>query len=764
MAAIVALRRHVSTARGPGATGAFAFTTPWCQVPAEGERRGRYMAVGARRLAALSCATALGASLAGAQMAGGQEAIRSVNTYGVPGLIDMPSAQMQPDAELTASVSATGDGSGRSALTFQIAPRVQGVFRYATIDDYRDRDGDGQPDRTWDRSFDVRVQLFREGRYTPAVTVGLQDFGGTGLFQGEYVVATKEFAEGRIAVTGGIGWGRFGTAGSFDNPLGVIDDRFDTRPGGFEGEGGDFSADNWFRGPAALFGGIEWRQNDRLTFKAEYSSDAYELEESVGVAEVDSRFNFGVDYQITPNATASLYALRGNEIGLGFKYTLNPFRPPAPSGLEGAPLPVQPRPSRAANPELWTEAWAAVPNAGEVIEPGVKAALEAQGLQLQAYRLEGDRAEIRFINRRYESQAQAIGRAARGMTGALPPSVETFVLVPVNPRGLAGAAVVLRRSDIEALENRPFGAAEILATAGIVDAASLPGAGLTFAEDVYPRFDWGIGPYLQFSYFDPESPIRVDTGVQVSARWQPARGLVFSGAVRQKLLGNRDEQEPGSDSELPPVRTLAFEYVTDEPHIPYLQGAYYFRPGRNLYGRMTAGLLERQYGGVSGELLWNPATGPFALGLELSHARQRDFDMLFDFRDLEATTAFVSAYLEHGGGYRSQLDVGQYLAGDRGATFTFSRVFANGWEVGAYATKTDVSAEEFGEGSFDKGISLRIPTTWITGIPSRSASSEVIQPIQRDGGARLRIRGRLRDVIDDQTGPQLTDDWGRFWR
>jgi hypothetical protein len=716
-----------------------------------------------RRRAALACATALAAAL-GAPPTGAEQPIRSVNTYGVPGLIDMPSAQMQPDAELTASVSAFGNGSARTALTFQILPRVQGVFRYARIDDYRDRDGDGVADPTYDRSFDIRVQLFREGRYTPAVTVGLQDFGGTGLFQGEYLVATKEFAGGRLAVTGGLGWGRFGSSGGFDNPLGALDDRFDTRPPVDIGQGGDFSSDNWFRGDAALFGGLEWRQNDRLTFKVEYSSDAYDLEESVGVDEVDSPINLGIDWQATRNVTASLYAVRGNEVGLGFKYTLNPLRPLAPSGLEGAPLPVQPRPDRAANPELWTEAWAASPRAGEIVAPGIAAALEAQGMALQAYRLEGDRAEIRFFNRRYESQAQAIGRAARGLTGALPPSVETFVLVPVNSRGLGAAAVVLRRSDIEALDNRPNGAAEILATAGIVDAASLPREGLTFAEDAYPRFDWGIGPYFEFTYFDPDSPVRADTGLALSARYEPAPGLVVSGAIRQKLLGNRDEQNPRSFSRLPPVRTLSANYVTDEPYVPYLQAAYYFRPGRDLFGRMTGGLLERQYGGVSGELLWKPAEGPLALGLEVNHARQRDFDMRFDFRDLDATTGYVSAYYEHGGGFHSQVDMGQYLAGDRGATYTLTRTFANGWEVGAYATKTNVSSEEFGEGSFDKGIRVRIPTSWITGLPARSGLSELIQPIQRDGGARLRVRGRLYETIDDQGGRALTDDWGRFWR
>ena len=42
------------------------------------------------------------------------------------------------------------------------------------------------------------------------------------------------------------------------------------------------------------------------------------------------------------------------------------------------------------------------------------------------------------------------------------------------------------------------------------------------------------------------------------------------------------------------------------------------------------------------------------------------------------------------------------------ATVTLTREFASGWSVGAYATKTNLSAEEYGEGSFDKGIEIKI--------------------------------------------------------
>ena len=55
------------------------------------------------------------------------------NAYGMPGLVDMPSAQSAPDAELSFSVSQSGK-SLRNTLTFQIAPRLTGAFRYSSIE------------------------------------------------------------------------------------------------------------------------------------------------------------------------------------------------------------------------------------------------------------------------------------------------------------------------------------------------------------------------------------------------------------------------------------------------------------------------------------------------------------------------------------------------------------------------------------------------------------------------------------------------------
>ena len=142
----------------------------------------------------------------------------------------------------------------------------------------------------------------------------------------------------------------------------------------------------------------------------------------------------------------------------------------------------------------------------------------------------------------------------------------------------------------------------------------------------------------------------------------------------------------------------------------------------------------------------------------------RDFDQRFGFQDYDVVTGHVSGYYEFGDGYVGQIDVGRFLAGDDGATFTLAREFSNGWRLGGFFTLTDVSAEEFGEGSFDKGIQLTIPVNWFLGKPSRESLSTTIRPVQRDGGARLHVPGRLYDQVREGHRNDLTGSWARVWQ
>ncbi|WP_417523414.1 YjbH domain-containing protein [Marinovum sp.] len=676
------------------------------------------------------------------------ESIPSYNLYGMPGLIDMPTAEMAPDATLSTTLGGGGT-QARATLSFQIAPRLTGSFRYSRISDFS---AAGSVNGVfYDRSFDLRYQLVREGDLMPGVTVGLQDFIGTGLYGGEYIVATKEVYTG-LQVTGGIGWGRLGSR----NPLFQTGDR----PEELLGEGGLPTVDRWFRGDAAAFGGVRYAPTERLAFTAEYSSDTYATERRLGKHDDGSPWNFGVDYRLRSGGQLSLYHLYGNTVGAQVSFHTNPKTAAVPGGGESAPVPVAPRAPGAARDLGWVNT-----DTGSY-RTSLNTAMTNDGLVLEGMRLEPRRAMVRMRNPRYGEVAQAVGRTARAMTRVLPASIETFEIVPVL-NGIALSSVRLQRSDLEALEHRDN--AEILARTAIADGF---GRAPSAFDDQFPSFGWAIAPYTQLSAFDPESPVRADLGIRAKATYRPTASLVLSGSVIKRLVGNLADSNRQDDDALPLVRTEKSRYSREgDPAIERLTLAHYGRVAPNVYSRVTTGYLEEMYAGVSGELLWKPVDSRLALGAELNYVKPRDFDQMFGIRSSETRTGtipdlngHVSAYYDFGNGFHGQLDVGRYLAGDYGATVTVDREFVNGWRVGAYATVTNVKFEDFGEGSFDKGIRVTIPLGAASGRPSTQRSTFNIQSLTRDGGARLNVEDRLYEQVRDYHEPEMAKSWGKFWR
>ena len=729
-----------------------------------------------RRLLATALPTAVALVPAGAGLA--DPMIGTVtNRYGLPGAIDTPSAEMTPDATLGAVLgySALGNTAG---LSFQILPRVTGVLRYGKFDSTEEDRG-----YVRDRSFDIRVSLLDESPdgWRPAVAVGLQDAIGTGFYASEYVVATKTLSP-RLRVSAGLGWGRLASSGGIGS---LIDDR--GAPD--DEEGGTLNTDQWFRGEAAPFLNIQWKATDKLTLLAEYSGDDYACEtgdadscpRDVWLSDeepLSTNINVGLSYQAGQNYQIGAYVLGGKHFGIQASMTLNPRQAPFPSGLEKGPAPVRLRPAVAADPDGWSGAWAQDPTAQPAIQQALGDALRKEGQVLESMVLTANRAEVRIRNNRYVQQAEAVGRTARLMTRALPPSVETLVVTSVEG-GMPVSSVTMRRSDVERLENTEVG--QIASVAALTDADPRP-AGLVRSPDVTPRFQWGLRPYLSTGLFDPDEPFRFEVGAAATASYELLPGLTLKGTVRQRLFGNAEQDAPGdftvdeylalTDEEIAAenngvyrVRSDGRMYSgNDKPRVPELTLAWNAHPTSTVYTRVTVGLLENMYGGVSGEVLWKPVNSPLALGAEINRVRKRDYTDAFEFLDYEVTTGHVSAYYEFGGGFVGQLDVGRYLAGDDGATVTLTREFASGWSVGAYATKTDLSAEEYGEGSFDKGIEIKIPLAWATRMPSKRTVGGSLSSLNRDGGRRVRVDDRLYETVRDSHSTKMYEGWGKFWR
>src|SRR5689334_13556358 len=137
------------------------------------------------------------------------EDVPTPSNYGGVGLLDVRTARFLPDGYLTFTVSDT-EPDDRYSLTVQALPWAEFTFRYSII----------RAEQLYDRSFDLKFRLSHEGEYVPEIALGLQDFFGTGVYSAEYLVASKQW--GDFDFTLGLGWGRLGSRGTFENPFGIF--------------------------------------------------------------------------------------------------------------------------------------------------------------------------------------------------------------------------------------------------------------------------------------------------------------------------------------------------------------------------------------------------------------------------------------------------------------------------------------------------------------------------------------------------------------
>lgn len=145
-------------------------------------------------------------------------------TYGLwgnQGLIDMPTARMGPDGSFSVGASYYKDTQHYN-FNFQALPWLNASFRYSGITHFA-----FDYPVYWDRSLAARVRLVREGNILPEISIGTNDVVGTGIYSGDYAVATKKL--GSVTATAGLGWGRLSDKAVFQNPLAKIKKSFSER-------------------------------------------------------------------------------------------------------------------------------------------------------------------------------------------------------------------------------------------------------------------------------------------------------------------------------------------------------------------------------------------------------------------------------------------------------------------------------------------------------------------------------------------------------
>ena len=676
----------------------------------------------------------------------------SASDWGEIGLLQTPSARMAPESHARMHISRVQPYT-RVNVMFQPLSWLEGGFRYSDVSNrlYGPTDLSGNQSYK-DKSIDFKARLMQESAWLPQVAVGVRDLGGTGLFSGEYLVANKRW--GNLDASLGLGWGYLGSRADIKNPLAsVFGSHWATRPSNTVATG-TVGFGTMFKGPVALFGGVQYHVSDQWLLKAELDGNSYQAEPQTNNQPVRSRANFGVVYRQTPSIDWSIGLERGNKLMLGLTLQTDA------KGLAGIHAPKlldEPLPP--------IVPLANTPHELPDVEHILQTVSRVTGWKVLAVNLDSNTATLVADASTAVFVRDRVEKATRTLHTLLPSRYNRFVF-QLREFAMPMATVAVDR-------------VEWLAAQGQLRAPSLqlgsyqlhPGnSGFKQLADATVDTLKGsvrMAPSTQYVLGGPDGFLLYALGLQANVDYRLSDSTWVVGGLNARLLDNYDKFRFTAPSDLPRVRTHQREYnTTSRITLPYLQVNHVQDLGGGHFGSVYGGMLEPMFGGLGAEWYHRPWQGRVGWGLDINHVRQRGFAQDLSFRPYSVTTGHVTAYWDTGiQGLHATVSAGRYLAGDTGATLDVKKVFSNGVALGAWATKTNVSKEQFGEGSFDKGIYLNIPFDVMLPLSRPGSATVVWNPLTRDGGAKLARRLQLNEVTKlreplnwqfNMPGPQRT--------
>jgi len=680
-----------------------------------------------------------------------QESNTSYNSFGQVGLIQTPSA----DSKQEGSISFTFNKNDIWKFgTISVSPFnwLEASYFY-----YRPSDlvweGNNVAGHYLDKGFNVKFKYKPKNTNRPNLAIGFDDFAGTGYFTREYIVVTQNLRD--VKITTGLGWGKFTGENSFENPLSFLSDKFNFRPitSSNYDKGGTPSYDKWFRGNAAIFGGLEYflPKVNGLSIKLEYDPFDYldfsgrnRPDISFDRRKKDSNINIGLSYPFNKFLTIDASFIKGNTFNLSFTV--------------GATFNEQLRNKPKFNPSLNIKK--NKEHSKIAFYESILLNLNNNNLFLQTSTLKESQLDVSISTSNYRNSLRSSYYAssiAKKVADEHEMDIKHINVSQINAGiELNNIRYVARNIDDDGL---PL---ELLIRNTMLDSGDTQG----LEEDEFkPTIDFpiifsSISPALVTHIGNPEKFFFGGINLQHISEIQFSRSLLLSSELNARVYGDFKNTISGPGSVMEHVRTDLVEYLKeDDIVISRMQLDYIWSPRKDTYAKLSGGIYETMFAGYGVETLYKPFMKNYSVGFEIFYVKQRSFDQRFSFKDYSTVTGHINFGYSLPLGIESNISYGRYLAKDDGFTFDLGRRTKSGFKAGIYFTRTNVSAETFGEGSFDKGFYFQIPIDLFSSDYSGNYSTFKLSPLTRDGGAKLIHDKDLRGLIYNSTYRELSQQW-----
>ena len=490
----------------------------------------------------------------------------------------------------------------------------------------------------------------------------------------------------------GLGWGLLnGSKNSFKNPLGYLYDGFYDRPLTYADEGGQFQPRRYFSDKTTSpFFGISHIVNDKLLLKLEY--DTTLTPGKINYADPKRNISFGFNYNLNKNFTIGFSSERGNFNSVSFIYKNN---------AKKSQTKFQKKKTKK-NDSNYDILIKNIENNGI----GVNKIIEKNniiGLELTQF----SHPNLDIIEEIIDFSVNEAG---------IDKKVETDLKI-ANLNAVSGISSDLKNNGNTIYKKE-------------------------LKRGLNSRTFLNLRPYLA----SREDFFKGALLIENNSEYIFSESLFFSTNIKYSIVDNFDDLIlPPKDTYPEQVRSDVKDYLRSFDNgiiIGRAQFDYHITPYENNHLMFTAGILEEMFNGFGLEYLYFDNNKDYAIGFDLFKVRKRDYSMRLGMQDYENITSSINYYYRNYNivPFDLKISYGEYLAGDEGFTIDFSRSFINGTKFGVFASFTDVSTEDFGEGSFDKGIYFNIPIygnlinyTW--------------RPLTKDPGAKLIRKHTLHDLL-----------------
>lgn len=562
----------------------------------------------------------------------------------------------------------------------------------------------------------------------PAFSIGIMDPHGTRMFASQYLVASRQIYPFDLTV--GFGNGRFGREQLPAQGEGVKLEMFNTPR-------------KWAE-DSRLFWGIQFAPSEKYALMVEYSPIRYhERTRLPGRSKyfpepVPSRYNFGFRYRPARWSEIDVSYQRGEQVGINFSMAFDIGKPL---------IPLYDPPYRETRTAM-----------ASPLAVRMTAALYHSGFSDIAVEIKDRELQVTAQNDRYYYNTKAV-RVILGTIKYIMPEDIKGVRIILRENGVPLFEFVAGMTDLTEVYSNKLTHDELLYLSAL-DTATLR------SPDVKGKnkrlLQYGMKPSLETFLNDPSGFFKYRFGISAWSSLHPWKGGTFVAGIASYPLNNISTvNEPLSI----PVRTDLASYKEEKVNLNRLMFDQAGKLPLNVYVRLSAGLLETQYGGVDAEAAFPAFDGRLLLGISGSAVKKRAHDSILKFKEDPVkdvfTTAFVNARINFPETDLSfDVKAGRFLAGDPGAKFTISK-FMNGVILKVWYTVTDTSvfSDDSNRGYNDKGFGVTVPVRFFTGMDSRTGYEYSLSSWTRDTGQDIDHYNSLFDLIGRNTGIYLRKDW-----